>query len=85
MPSKVNPVRKNEPPKTSAALREFDSLPDAAQVNVADVARLVNASTATVWRRAKNEANFPKPRRYGKNTTRWNVGEIRAYLAGGAA
>jgi predicted DNA-binding transcriptional regulator AlpA len=39
---------------------------------------------STIWRKAKiKQPGFPQPTRRGERCTRFNVGEIRAYLAGG--
>ena len=61
------------------ALRNFDQLPDSANVRLPIVAALFACSTATVWRRAKAGV-IPKPRNLGGNVTAWNVGELRKAL-----
>jgi predicted DNA-binding transcriptional regulator AlpA len=62
------------------ALAGFDSLPDCAHVRLPVVAALFACSTATVWRRCKTGA-LPPPVKFG-GTTAWNVGSLRAVLAG---
>ncbi len=64
-----------------AALRNFDQLPDSAQVRQPTVEALFGISNATVWRRVGNGL-LPKPRKFGPRTTTWNVGELRAVLNG---
>jgi predicted DNA-binding transcriptional regulator AlpA len=64
---------------------QFDSLPDSAVISVKTFGALLNAGDSTIWRRAKNEPDFPKPRQFGQKCTRWNVGDVRAFLSGMAA
>jgi len=64
-----------------AALRNFDQLPDSAQVRQPVVEALFGISHASVWRRVGN-GTLPKPRKFGPRTTTWNVGELRAVLNG---
>lgn len=71
-------------PAIPAALKIFDSLPNAARVRVGVVSGLCAQSDATTWRRARLDAAFPKPRKMGPQMTTWNVGELRKYLAGSA-
>ncbi|MDP1651769.1 MAG: AlpA family phage regulatory protein [Rhodocyclaceae bacterium] len=61
------------------ALRNFDSLPDSANVRAPVVAALAGYSQATVWRKAK-AGKLPAPRRISDRVTVWNVGELRAHL-----
>lgn len=63
----------------------FDQLPDSAMVPVKSFGAVLNAGDSTIWRRAKNEPDFPKPYRLGTKCTRWKVGEIRAFIAGKVA
>lgn len=65
-----------------AALKNFDALPDAANVRLPIVAGLVGCSEATVWRMAK-KGTLPAPRKLSERVTAWNVGELRLALAGG--
>ena len=60
-------------------LKNFDSLPDSANVPIQVVCALLGCSTATVWRRVK-QGIFVQPIRLGLRTTRWNVGQLRAVL-----
>ncbi|MGF6757267.1 putative DNA-binding transcriptional regulator AlpA [Paraburkholderia sp. GAS42] len=66
--------------KLADTLKNFDSLPNAAGVDVQTVAALCGCSVATTWERARRGA-LPKPRKIG-GSTRWNVGELRAVLTG---
>ncbi|EXI76874.1 MAG: putative transcriptional regulator [Candidatus Accumulibacter sp. SK-11] len=61
------------------ALKNFDFLPDSANVRAPVVAALFGVSAATVWRKAK-AGKLPAPRRISDRVTVWNVGEIRASL-----
>lgn len=61
------------------ALKNFDSLPDSANVRAPVVAALFGISAATVWRKAK-DGKLPAPRRISDRVTVWNVGELRASL-----
>lgn len=71
------------PPRIPPALAAFDSLPDAANVDVTVVSQLFGCGVSTVWARLKrNDSIMPRPRKFG-NSTRWNVGQLRAALAVG--
>jgi predicted DNA-binding transcriptional regulator AlpA len=61
----------------------FDQLPDSAMVPVKAFSAMLDAGDSTIWRRAKNEPDFPKPIRLGTKCTRWNVGQIRSFIAAG--
>jgi predicted DNA-binding transcriptional regulator AlpA len=65
------------------ALKNFDSLPDSANVRAPVVAALFGVSVATVWRKAK-DGKLPAPRRISDRVTVWNVGELRAALIASA-
>jgi predicted DNA-binding transcriptional regulator AlpA len=62
------------------ALKNFDSLPDAASVRQPVVQALYDCSAATVWRYVKS-GHIPAPRKLGPRVTAWNVGELRRALA----
>lgn len=66
--------------KKSASLNGFDTLPNAAAVDVHTVAALCACNIATVWDRSRRGA-LPTPIKIG-GSTRWNVGELRKVLAG---
>ena len=61
-------------------LTEFDTLPDAAHVDVHTVAALFGCKTPTIWARLRRN-EIPAPRRFGAHT-RWNVGDLRQALKG---
>ncbi len=65
------------------ALRNFDTLPKAANVRLPVVCALFACSPATVWRRVKSGA-LPAPRKLSEGVTAWNVGELRKALNGEA-
>ncbi|SEL30584.1 helix-turn-helix transcriptional regulator [Nitrosovibrio tenuis] len=62
------------------ALKNFDSLPDSANVRQSVVQGLVGCSAATVWRMVKR-GSLPAPRKLSERVTTWNVGELRKALA----
>lgn len=63
-----------------AALANFDSLPDAAMVDVKTVSAILGKSESSTWRDART-GKLPKPIKTGPACTRWNVGAIRRHLA----
>ena len=63
----------------------FDQLPNSAMVPVKAFSAVLDAGDSTIWRRAKTEPDFPQPVRLGAKCTRWNVGDIRAFIAGKVA
>jgi predicted DNA-binding transcriptional regulator AlpA len=62
------------------ALKNFDSLPDSANVRQPVVQALYGCSAATVWRMVKR-GTLPSPRKLSQRITAWNVGELRKALA----
>ncbi|WP_394808952.1 helix-turn-helix transcriptional regulator [Nitrosomonas sp.] len=62
------------------ALKNFDQLPNTANVRQPVVQALYACSSASVWR-GVNAGRIPKPRKLSPRTTCWNVGELRAALA----
>ena len=67
-------------PDLPAGFLHFNSLPSVGYIDQKVVELLYDCSAATVWRRV-NAGDLPAPRKFGRST-RWNVGEIRAHLAG---
>lgn len=61
-------------------LSNFDDLPDSAEVPASLLAGLIHTSEVTIWRWSK-VGKLPRPRKLGANTTRFNVGQVRAALA----
>jgi predicted DNA-binding transcriptional regulator AlpA len=66
---------------TNDALTNFDSSPAAAHVRLPVVRALFGCSSATVWRMVKR-GTLPAPRKLSERVTAWNVGDLRASLAG---
>ena len=62
------------------AFENFDSHPAAANVAVGVVALLYGITPATVWKKVKAK-EMPAPRKFGPQTTRWSVGELREDMA----
>jgi len=62
------------------ALKNFDSLPDSANVRQPVVEALFSCSSATVWRMVKR--GRLKPRKLSDRLTGFNVGELRLALRG---
>ncbi|HEU5046535.1 MAG TPA: AlpA family phage regulatory protein [Rickettsiales bacterium] len=60
-----------------------NSLPVTGQLflSASQVAVRIGLSRTTLWRLLKNDPTFPKPVRFGKQTRRWSLPEIEAYLA----
>jgi len=73
-------AHRTDPDALPAALINFDSLPDSANVRQPVVQGLFTCSPATVWRMVKR-GTLPKPRKLSTRVTAWNVGELRQALA----
>ena len=71
---------RKDPSAIPDALRNFDSLPDSANVRQPVVQALVGCSSATVWRMVKR-GTLPAPRKISERVTAWNVGDLRKALA----
>lgn len=67
-------------PALPESLKNFDALPDSAEVRQPVVEALFGISAASVWRWSR-KGLLPKPRKRGMRVTTWNVGELRAALA----
>lgn len=63
----------------SDALKNFDSLPDSANVRLPVVKALFGCSAATIWRMVKR-CTLPAPRKLSERVTAWNVGDLRIAL-----
>lgn len=74
-------AQRTDPSAILGALKQFDSLPDSANVRLPIVAILLGCSDATVWRMVKR-GDLPKPRKLTARVTAWNVGQLRACLGG---
>lgn len=62
------------------ALKNFDFLPDSANVRLPIVEALWGCSAATIWRMVKR-GTLPAPRKLSERVTAWNVGDLRLALA----
>ena len=62
------------------ALKNFDNLPDSANVRLPVVCGLFGCSQATVWRQVR-AGRIPKPQKLTPRTSSWNVGKLRAAKA----
>lgn len=62
------------------ALKNFDSLPDAANVRISVAQGLFSCSSATIWRMV-NRGKLT-PRKLSQRVTAFNVGELRKVMAG---
>lgn len=65
----------------SAALIDFDSLPNSAYVREPVVRGLFSISHSTLWRRVA-DGHVPAPRKLSARVTAWNVGALRSFMAG---
>lgn len=75
-------AQRTDPSAIPDALKNFDSLPDSANVRQPVVQGLYDVSAATVWRMVRR-GTLPAPRKLSDRVTAWNVGELRAALAKG--
>jgi predicted DNA-binding transcriptional regulator AlpA len=64
----------------SDLLKNFDDLPDAANVRQPVVQAIYNWSPATLWRRVA-DGTIPKPDKLSPGINTWNVGKLRAARA----
>jgi predicted DNA-binding transcriptional regulator AlpA len=65
--------------QTATAIKEFDSLPDAAFVKQPVLQALFSCSDETIRRRVLR-GELPKPSKFGRSTV-WRVGDVRQALA----
>jgi predicted DNA-binding transcriptional regulator AlpA len=75
-------AKRTDPSAIPDALKNFDSLPDSANVRQPVVEGLYDVSAATIWRMVKR-GTLPAPRKLSSRVTVWNVGELREALARG--
>ena len=68
-----------KPPRPNVS--HFDTLPNAALISIKALAAVNGQGVSTLWRHCKEDPEFPRPIRLSAGCTRFNVGEIRAYLA----
>ena len=62
-----------------STLKNFDQLPDSANVRLPTVMGLYSISAATVWRQVK-AGIIPSPRKLTPRTTAWSVKDLRQVL-----
>ena len=74
--------QQTDPGAIPDALKNFDSLPDSANVRQPVVEALFGCSATTVWRMVKR-GTLPAPRKLSDRITAWQVGELREVLAAG--
>ena len=67
-------------PATLEVLKNFDVLPDAANVRQPIVQALYDWSSATLWRRVA-DGTIPPPDKLSPRINTWNVGKLRAARA----
>ena len=76
MPKVGKKIEAGLTPAQARAFEGFDTLPDAAHVDVHVVAAVRGISVPSVWRWAR-KGLLPQPVRPTPGTTRWNVGALR--------
>lgn len=76
---------KSSPKTRRPNVSHFDTLPNAALISIKALAAVQGQGVSTLWRHCKQDPDFPRPIRLSAGCTRFNVGEIRAYLAKKAA
>ena len=62
-------------------IRTFKVLPDDALVDLKTLSVLASRSRSSIYRDIR-QGYFVKPLRLGKTSSRWRVGDVRAYLNG---
>jgi hypothetical protein len=75
---------RSDPGAIPDALKNFDSLPDAANVRLPVVKGLYSCSGPTVWRNVRRGI-IPAPEKHSPGCTTWNVGKLRRALEGRTA
>jgi len=68
--------QRTNPSAIPDALKNFDLLPNEADVRLPVVAALYGCSPATIWRRVKS-GHIPAPVKRSVRVTAWNVGMLR--------
>jgi prophage regulatory protein len=77
MPSKAQDSTATLRPQHARTLRDFDTLPDSAEVRAPVVAAWRGVSVATIWRWSTDgSGTLPAPTRTG-GVTSWSVGKLR--------
>lgn len=68
---------------TETRIRDFRLLPREALLSVNDLVLLSGRSRTSIWRDVRH-GRLPKPVRVGPNCVRWQIDDVRKFLAGGA-
>ncbi len=63
------------------AVRNWEALPDAANVDIRVVSLMTGRSIPSIWRDV-SAGRLPQPRRITPRCSRWSVGSIRVHLRG---
>lgn len=84
-PNASGSVPFTQPTPRTTNVSHFDTLPNAANISIKAFAAVNGQGVSTLWRHCKQDPEFPRPIRLSAGCTRFNVGEIRAYLAKKAA
>ena len=64
---------------------ERATLPVKELLSPKEVAKILSVHRSTVFYMAREDASFPKPLKLSRNTPRWRVTELNAWLAARAA
>ncbi len=72
---------RTDPNTLPNSLKNFDSLPDSANVRQPVVEALIGCSSATIWRMVKR-GTLAAPRKLSPRVTAWSVRDLRKVLAG---
>lgn len=74
------PPARSETGAIPVSLKNFDSLPDSANVRLPVVTGLFDCSRSTVWRKVR-DGTFPAPHKLSARFTAWRVGDLRRHMA----
>lgn len=78
---KPKPRKPRNPPTPIFALSNFDGLPDTALITVQVLSVLLTMGVSTIWRQAKLIPGFPAAIKLSPGCTRFQVGDVRRYIA----
>ena len=81
IPQPLGPQLRVQLERAHPNVSHFDNLPNAALISIKALAAVNGQGVSTLWRRCKEDPDFPQPIRLSPGCTRFNVGDIRAYLA----
>jgi predicted DNA-binding transcriptional regulator AlpA len=60
---------------------KFKPVANSRAIRLPSVSDLTGMSRATIWRKVKEDANFPRPFHLSASITVWDEGEIRDWIA----